>query len=397
MGGSGGFPRDRPYCCRSVARREHTFSKAARSEFRLETKDNRMAEAASRQPSEGTFVAGREGGAIPTLPVTSHGRATAARGKRWGVILAGGDGTRLQRLTRHICGDDRPKQFCPLVGNDTLLEQTRQRAERSIPREQIVVALTKSHRVFYLQESGIRPSQRIVQPANKGTAPPILYSLLSIEQNDKDAIVAILPCDHHYSDEPAFTAALESAFDIAAQYSDSVVLLGAVPDGPEVEYGWIELGPAVCRAGSTSFHVRGFCEKPAFEVARELLERGSLWNTFVMVGHVRGFLEMVNVALRGALKALLKSQLWAGSEVRIQDSLYDRIHSVDFSRAVLAVHTRQLVALRVGHTGWSDLGHPERVMAVLQTAGLEPGWMKEWRQLKHTAVAASARARSAVA
>ena len=194
------------------------------SKLKFEIKDNRMPEAASQQPSEETFVAGREAEVIPMLPAASRGGASNRQGRRWGVILAGGDGTRLQKLTRVICGDDRPKQFCPLVGNDTLLEQTRKRAERSIPREQILFLLTRSHRAFYLQEPGIRPSQRIVQPANKGTAPPMLYSLLSIEQNDKEAIVAILPCDHHYSDEQTFTAALESAYDIAAQHTGSVTI-----------------------------------------------------------------------------------------------------------------------------------------------------------------------------
>jgi len=313
------------------------------------------------------------------------------RNRRWGVLLAGGDGTRLQKLTRLICGDDRPKQFCPLFGNQSLLEQTRNRAERSIYPEQILVPLTRSHRAFYLQEQGIRPSQRIVQPANKGTAPPILYSLLSVEQNDNDAIVAILPCDHHFSDEPAFTAALECAFDIAAQHPGSVVLLGASPQSPEVEYGWIELGPSVHGAGGVGSRVRGFCEKPSFHVARELLARGSLWNTFVMVGHVSGFLEMVNMALADYVDRFRGNQLWAGSEVHIQDSLYDRIHSSDFSRDVLSVQTPRLLALRMGNTGWSDLGNPERVMAVLQSAGLKPWWSMKWKAPERdlaTAVAA---------
>jgi len=65
--------------------------------------------------------------------------------------------------------------------------------------------------------------------------------------------------------------------------------------------------------------------------------------------------------------------------VNISDSVYDRIHSIDFSRKVLSVQTRRLVALRMGRTGWSDLGHPERVLAVLQAAGLKPWWMKKWR------------------
>jgi mannose-1-phosphate guanylyltransferase len=316
------------------------------------------------------------------------------RQKRWGVILAGGDGTRLQRLTRLICGDDRPKQFCPLVGNDTLLEQTRKRAERSIPWERTLFPLTRSHRRFYVQEHGIRPSQRIVQPGNKGTAPPILYSLLSIEQHDEEAVVAILPCDHYYSDEQEFTVALDSAFDVAVRRTDSVVLLGAHPQGPEVEYGWIELGRS---AGGASFHVRGFCEKPPVHVARELLERGSLWNTFVMVGHVRSLLQMVNAALVGLVEAFCKSQMWTGVEAHIQDSLYESIPSVDFSREVLSVQARRLVALRLGRTEWSDLGHPERVVALLKAAGTEPWWMKHWQAPRRLPAAAAPLTKPAVA
>ena len=297
-------------------------------------------------------------------------------------------------MTRLICGDDRPKQFCPLVGTETLLEQTRTRAERSILPQQILVPFTRSHRAFYLQEPGIRPSQRIVQPVNKGTALPILYSLLSIEQNDQEAIVAILPCDHYYSDEPAFTAALDSAFDSAAQRPDSVVLLGAPPEGPEVEYGWIELGPSV---GGASFQVRRFCEKPPVHVARELIERGSLWNTFVMVGHVRGFLEMVSGTMMSVVQELRTRPLWAGAEVHIPDSLYAHLPAVDFSQKVLSVQTSRLVALKMGCTGWSDLGHPERVMAVLQTAGLEPWWMKEWQSPRRLPTVAAPLARPAIA
>lgn len=306
----------------------------------------------------------------------------ARRSRRWGVLLAGGDGTRLKNLTRFISGDDRPKQFCRLFGDESLLDQARKRAERSISPEQILVPLTRSHWAFYVQEPGIRPSQRIVQPANRGTAPPILYSLLSIEQIDNDAIVAMLPSDHYFSDERAFTAALECAFEIAAQHPYSVVLLGASPQGPEVEYGWIEIGPSVHGAGGAWSRVRGFFEKPSFHAASELLARGSLWNTFVMVGHVRGFLEMVNASLAGLLGRLRGSRLWVGAEVQVQNSLYDRALPVDFSREVLSVQTPRLLALRMAGTGWSDLGRPERVLTALQTAGVEPWWMKRWKTSK---------------
>lgn len=336
---------------------------------------------------------GRQAEGIRILSTAPRRDGAASHKRRWGVILAGGDGTRLQKLTRLICGDDRPKQFCPLVSNDTLLEQTRKRALRSIPWDQTIVSLKKGHDPFFLEEPEIRPSQRIVQPSNKGTAPPILHSLLSIEQLDRDALVAILPCDHHYADDQTFTDALESAFDVAARRPSSVVLLGAHPEGPEIEYGWIELGPPACDA---SLYVRGFCEKPSIRMARRLVKRGSLWNTFVMVGTVGGFLEMIRAAVPELVQALSSTSRWTGQELHIPESAY-AFDPVNFSHDVLSVQTDRLITLRLGFRGWSDLGHPERAVAVLKAAGVEPWWMHEWHKTKPPSRVAPSRVRVAVA
>jgi mannose-1-phosphate guanylyltransferase len=71
---------------------------------------------------------------------------------RWGVILAGGDGKRLLPLTRRITGDDRPKQFCAIVGDETLLQQTRRRVSRLVPRWRTLLMLTKTHESFYVDQ-----------------------------------------------------------------------------------------------------------------------------------------------------------------------------------------------------------------------------------------------------
>lgn len=101
----------------------------------------------------------------PDDALNRHASRSSVRHRRWGVILAGGDGTRLLSLTRMICGDDRPKQLCPLFGNDSLLEQTRRRAERSIPSEQVLFALTRRHREYYLKELGGRRLTASCSPA----------------------------------------------------------------------------------------------------------------------------------------------------------------------------------------------------------------------------------------
>ena len=202
------------------------------------------------------------------LPVVPHAKVPAAR---WGVILAGGDGTRLRSLTRFICGDDRPKQFCPLFDGCTLLGHTSRRAERTIPTEQTLFALTHTHSDFYAHELAGFQSQRIVQPANKGAPPPILFSALSIARMDENALLAVLPSDHYYSDEACFTAALESAFETAARHPESVVLIGTQPNSPEVEYGWIEPGASLGDQSSEQYRVRRFWEKPSLDVAQSLL------------------------------------------------------------------------------------------------------------------------------
>lgn len=313
-------------------------------------------------------------------------------------MLAGGDGVRLRSLTRLICGDDRPKQFCPLLGESTLLANAWERAERSITAERILVAVTKAHQEYYLRDLAHQPCHRIVQPSNRGTAPAIVYSLLSIAQADPDATVAILPCDHYYSDERLFTLALESAFKIAEIRPKSIVLLGAKPNAPEIEYGWIEVGATIDDKLS---HVRGFHEKPSLPVAESLLNSGGLWNTFVMAGRVDAFLEIAWTAVPGLIEIFQSATTLASQgsgETRIPDSLYDWVSPTDFSRQILSPATGHLVTLRLENIEWHDLGDPDRVLSTLFAKDTElPDWAKRWKATRKTAGSSVSRSATAVA
>ena len=305
------------------------------------------------------------------------------RRKRWGVVLAGGDGVRLRPLTRFICGDDRPKQFCPLYKGATLLEQARTRVEMSVPPGQILFSLTRSHEKFYTHVLADCPSQRVIQPRNRGTAAAILSAMLLIARKDQNAAVAVFPSDHHYSDDGAIAGAVENAFLLSRWEPDSIVVVGASPEGPEVEYGWMEPGSSVL-ARPDSFRVRAFHEKPPFALARLLYEQGALWNTFVMVGKVLAFLEMICSAMPGVLATFHQhpAQCGAGKEVLIPDSLYARIPFADFSRQVLSLESRRAIVQRLETVSWSDLGDCDRAVQALSRCYPQPGWLSSWRARK---------------
>src|SRR4029077_531552 len=155
--------------------------------------------------------------------------------RHWGVILAGGDGVRLRSMTRSIAGDARPKQFCPLVSEETLLTETRRRAALAVPAHRTLVVVNRARERFYAPLlADLRTRLVVAQPENRGTAPAILYALLVLaaRQAASDTVV-FYPSDHFVSDDAAFSGQIEEAFVGTARRPDLVTLLGIVPDRAE--------------------------------------------------------------------------------------------------------------------------------------------------------------------
>src|SRR6202790_4984460 len=187
---------------------------------------------------------------------------------RWAVVLAGGDGTRLQSLTLEIAGDQRPKQFCSFFGGETLLTQTRARLESLFHVDRELFVVTRSHEMYYREElRNVDESRIIPQPLNRGTGVAVAVALVHILQRDPDAVVVLVPCDHYYSDGEAFGHAIRSVISSAEQYPDAIVLLGSEARYAEIEYGWIEAGSAISDTPVPCFASTGFgkshpCSKP---------------------------------------------------------------------------------------------------------------------------------------
>ena len=298
------------------------------------------------------------------------GGAGLTRPQRWGVILAGGDGVRLRSLTQMISGDERPKQFCPIFGRETLLEQTRRRLAHAVSRNRALVVVTRTHEPFYADDVATMDSRNlVVQPANRGTAPAILYALLRIAEAATNDLVAILPSDHFVSDDGRFMAHVEAAFEAVTIRPELVILLGITPDNAEVEYGWIEPADPLLRIDSSSLHrVRRFWEKPPAALAHTLRASGCLWNSFVIVARVADLVNLIAATVPDLLDRFssLRLRLDAACEAEAARSVYARIPSIDFSSQVLAARPASLAVLPVSGVAWSDLGNPGRVLATLR-------------------------------
>lgn len=286
--------------------------------------------------------------------------------KRCALILAGGDGTRLSSYTRNLTGDERPKQFAPIIGGQTLLDQTRNRVALSIPEENTYVVVTRKHERFYQSLSG---TNLLVQPENKGTAPGIIFPLLRLAAESPGALVAIFPSDHYFTDDQLFMSYVEIGFETAQRSAGTVSLLGISPDSPETEFGWIE--PQLLKTDNGVAPVHRFWEKPAMEVAQQLMDQGCLWNSFVMIGRVESFLSMIKRALPelfGYFEALVPV-LGTADEFLNLRTLYSWLSDVNFSREVLEPRASDLSVIKVDNVGWSDLGDPARVLSTLSRIG----------------------------
>lgn len=302
------------------------------------------------------------------------------RSERHAVVLAGGEGSRLKSLTRAIAGDERPKQFCPILNDRTLLDETRERVALKIKPENTYFSLTQKHEQFYKHSLwNVPEANRVVQPENKGTAPAILYSLMRLAKISPDAAVAFFPSDHYFSDDEAFMETVETAYRAVDVNPNSVVLLGIEAAKAETSYGWIEPVESLFGGLSRSVsRVKRFWEKPSQRTARNLMKQKCLWNSFVMVGKVEAFLEMFRKHLPDLYRIFDASSpaLGTAAESSAIRSIYAKINDANFSTDVLEKASDEILVLRVGNVGWSDWGEPQRVLGTLNGLGVKPAWMQ---------------------
>ncbi|MHC1654808.1 mannose-1-phosphate guanylyltransferase/mannose-6-phosphate isomerase [Stenotrophomonas maltophilia] len=216
------------------------------------------------------------------------------------VILSGGSGTRLWPLSREAY----PKQFLPLVGDDTMLQATWKRVASIAGAAPIVVA-NQEHRFMaaeQLRECKVLPQALILEPVGRNTAPAIAIAALQALANGNDALLLVLPSDHVVRNEAAFHAAVKQAA-IAAE-AGKLVTFGIVPTAPETGYGYIKAA-----AGEGVRAVDRFVEKPDLATAEQYVASGEyFWNSGMFLFKASRYLKELET-LQPAILAACRQAL----------------------------------------------------------------------------------------
>jgi mannose-1-phosphate guanylyltransferase len=284
----------------------------------------------------------------------------------WGVILSGGEGTRLQQFIRSMYGIVRPKQYCSIVGTRSMLQHTIDRVRSLVDPRKMLAVVNHAHLEYVQQQINDHlPLTILVQPCSRETATGILLPLLHIYHRKPDAIVGIFPSDHFVLEEAKFMEYVEQGFIFAAKHTSSIVLLGISPTRAEPGYGWIERDGSVAYPQNSRIHrIMRFWEKPDRTMAEKLFAKGCLWNTFVMIGAVSAFLshfrEMIPETFH-QFNAIMRLSQAKERETRF-NRLYPSLPSLNFSREILERSPGNLSVLEVSGIYWSDWGDASRVL-----------------------------------
>ena len=274
------------------------------------------------------------------------------------VILSGGSGTRLWPLSRQLY----PKQLLPLVGDQTLLQDTITRLE-NFPNvsDTVTVICNDAHRFLVaeqLREINVKADALLLEPVGRNTAPALTLAALANKNAGHDDVLLVMPADHVIQDTKTFQRILTEGSKLASQ--DMLVTFGIVPTKPETGYGYIKQGKDI---DGKSFVIDQFVEKPNATKAQEYLDSGDfLWNSGMFMMKSSIWLEQIGKHAPDILTACDKAFTQGKKELdfyRIDEEAFTACpsDSIDYAVAEKMVtdQTTKAAVVRLD-AGWSDVG-----------------------------------------
>lgn len=280
------------------------------------------------------------------------------------VLLCGGSGTRLWPLSRK----SYPKQFVPLVGDETLFQASAKRLSGATGYLGFAAPMVLTNSDFrfivteQLQDAGIDPGAILIEPEGRNTAPAILAAALRAAKVNPDALMLVAPSDHVVPDTAAFHTAVARGLD--AVKGGDLVTFGIAPTHPETAYGYLEMTAAP--VGGAPVKLSRFVEKPDAEKAAEMLAAGNfMWNAGIFLFRAKDMIaafEAYAPALMEPVRAALAGAKTDLGFLRLAPEPWSEADDISIDYAVMEKAPNLSVV--PFEAGWSDLG----------------GWDAVWRE-----------------
>ncbi len=290
----------------------------------------------------------------------------------YGVILAGGWGTRFWPLSR----SQYPKQVLRLLGSESMLQSTVARLLPRIPAERLAVVTNASQAGLIhqeLQRKGWDGVRIWIEPEGRNTAAAVALAAVSLVDEAGEGVMAVFPADHFIRDQ----ASLLQGLDLGAGWAQAgyLVTFGIPPNRPETGYGYIKQGAPLDDQGQ-AYRVDRFIEKPPLSQAQEYLADGRYsWNSGI-------FLFRPDVVLDAFARYMPDlhhelDRLRQPENPASLEEIYPRLPSISLDHGILE-KADNVVVVPV-EMGWNDVGTWEALHELFPQD--ESGNVKEGRIL----------------
>lgn len=268
--------------------------------------------------------------------------------KIYGVIMAGGGGTRFWPLSRQR----KPKQLLNISGNGLMINETIDRIAEVIGVENIFIVthVSQGDKMKASVQDRIAEDHILIEPLARNTAACIGYAAEVITRRYGDGVMCIFPSDHYIKNQAEFTKILRRAIDVATE-QDKLVTIGIRPTFPSTGYGYIHYSGETNQA---FYEVEQFIEKPSLEAAKEYLDKtGYAWNSGMFLWKASTILDNFKRFLPKLFNRLEELNAHLDDAKELQ-RVYSEMPGISIDYGVLE-RSNDVVVIP-GDFGWSDVG-----------------------------------------
>lgn len=279
----------------------------------------------------------------------------------YSVILAGGLGSRLWPLSRHM----QPKQMFKTEDNITLFQQTFLRIASVVDDKRIITATNVKHssdikeQLKVIQEKFCRGLEykTISEPDIKNTAPALALAVKYIKDiksfSSKSPIILAVPSDQIIPDREELASLLEKGIELAK--AGYIVTFSSKADSVDDKFGYIKTrkNAKVSEIQPDALKVSEFIEKPDKKTAKENLKGQCSVNSGMYMFSADTFFAELQKHAKN-IYDLIKKEKVSTEMPSVPLSVYEKMPMISIDKAVME-HSKKLVTIPMNIV-WTDIG-----------------------------------------